>query len=167
MKNNRTLATLEAEIRSKDGSRRERARHELVKMGNVGVPFLMGLLKDTDDHVRWEACMALSSIGDPGTAPALVEALTDESVEVQWLAAEALIALGEKAVPPLLRGLQAKFNSPYFRQSAHHVLCALERKKKLNAKVMSVLDALRPMEPRATAALAARAALNSLRRNGG
>ena len=166
MKNSRTIATLEAEIRGKDGSRREHARHDLVKMGKTGIPLLLNMLRDSDDHVRWEACKALGSIGDAGTARALVEALTDKSIEVRWLAAEALIALEEKAVPPLLRGLQVKFNSPYFRQSAHHVLYALERKKKLHAKVTNVLDALRPMEPRITAAVAAKAALDSLRRSG-
>jgi hypothetical protein len=82
-------------------------------------------------------------------------------MEVRWLAAEGLIALEERALVPLLQALEVDFESPFLRQGAHHVLHALERKKRLNEKTLAVLDTLRFLEPRMEVALAARKALDS------
>jgi hypothetical protein len=94
-----------------------------------------------------------------------VNALTGETMKVRWLATEGLIALEEKALVPLLQALEVDFESAFLRQRAHHVLHALERKKKLNEKTLAVLDTLRFLEPKMEVALAARKALDSLGRS--
>ena len=155
------IEELIGELRSKDGVRRERARRSLVKVGKPAVPSLVGLLSDKSDHVRWEACKALGHVKDPAAAGALVNALDDRSMEVRWLAAEGLIALGRKSVIPLLKALEAHFESLFLRQGAHHVLHALQREQMLDASTLAVLDTLRCLGPRAAVAMAAHKALES------
>jgi HEAT repeat protein len=161
-----TMAELLGELRGKDGARRERARESLVKVGKPAVSALIGLLSDRNEHVRWEACKALGSIKDPAAAGPLVDALNDRNMEVRWLAAEGLIALGRKSVIPLLRALEAHFDSLFLREGAHHVLHALQREDLLDASTLAVLDTLRSLGPRMTVALAARKALESLGKSG-
>lgn len=150
-----------AKLRSKDGAERERARKKIVKIGESAIPSLITLLSDRKQHLRWEACKALGSIADPAAATALVNSLSDESVEVRWLAAEGLIALKAKALVPLFQCLETKFESPYVREGAHHILHALEVQKLLTKNSKLVLDALRSLEPKSSVAWAAHKALES------
>jgi hypothetical protein len=83
-------------------------------------------------------------------------------METQTIAAEGLIALEEKALVPLLQALQVDSESPFLRQGSHHVLHALERKKRLNGKTLTLLETLRFPGLRMTVALAAREARDSL-----
>lgn len=156
---NKRIDTLIAELRSKDGVQRKRARNALVKIGKSAVPFLIDLITDPEDHVRWEACKTLVSIKDPAAAVPLVVALSDESSEVRWLAAEALIAIKRKAVVPVLQTLEEHFDSSNVRQSAHHVLSVLAKQKLLNQDTLVVLDKLSYLEPNSSVAWAAQKAL--------
>jgi HEAT repeat protein len=158
------IETLVSQLHSKKWVDRQRARIALVKIGKSAAPSLIELLSSRNKRVRWEACKALGSIEEPAAAASLVGALTDESMEVRWLAAEGLIALEEKALVPLLEALEVHFDSPFLLQGAHHVLHALERQKRLDGKTLTVLETLRFLGPRMTVALAARKALDSLRR---
>jgi HEAT repeat protein len=158
------IETLIAQLQSKKWVERQRARIALEKIGRRAAPRLIELLSSRNERLRWEACKALGSIKDPSAAASLVRALTDDSMEVRWLAAEGLIALEEKALVPLLQTLEVDFESTFLRQGAHHVLHALERKRRLNEKTLAVLDTLRFLEPKMEVALAARMALDSLRR---
>jgi HEAT repeat protein len=158
------IETLVGQLHSKKWVERQRARIALEKIGRQAAPRLIELLSSRNKRVRWEACKALGRIKEPAAAASLVSALTDDSMEVRWLAAEGLIALGEKALVPLLQALEVDFDSAFLRQGAHHVLHALERQKELNEKTLAVLDTLRFLEPKMTVALAARKALDSLRR---
>lgn len=162
MKRSEGIEELIVTLRSKDGATRERARKSLVALGKPTVSSLIGLLSDKNEHMRWEACKALGSIRDPTTAGPLVDALRDRSVEIQWLAAEGLIALGRKSVIPLLKALEAHFDSLFLREGAHHVLHALQREQLLDAKTLAVLETLRCLGPRVAVALAAHEALVSL-----
>jgi HEAT repeat protein len=164
MNSSAKIEMLVRELRSKKWMERQSARIALVKIGKPAVPRLIELLSSRNKRVRWEACKALGSIRDPTAAAPLVSALTDDSVEVRWLAAEGLIALEGRALVPLLQALEADFESLFLRQGAHHVLHALERKKRLNEKTLAVLDTLRFLEPKMEVALAARMALDSLGR---
>ncbi|MGA9408383.1 MAG: HEAT repeat domain-containing protein [Bacteroidota bacterium] len=166
MKTNKDVEMLIANLQSKDGMERLRARKKLVKIGRPAVPSLMELLSDRKQHVRWEGCKALGEMMDPTSAPGLVKALTDESVEVRWLAAEGLIALEKKALVPLLKILETDFESPYVREGAHHVLHALEREHLLSKDSIAVLEALRYLEPKVSVALAASKALQSNSKSG-
>jgi HEAT repeat protein len=150
------------ELRSNDGAQRMHAREVLVTMGKPAVPFLIELLQDKNEIVRWEACKALRRIKDPTTAEALVGMLDDESMAVQWIAAEALIALKTVSVIPLLELLEKKFESPFVRQGAHHILHAFEREGLLNDETIAVIDSLRSLGPYVTTAITAQQALISI-----
>jgi HEAT repeat protein len=162
MKTNAEVEKLIKQLQGKNGSERQRARDELVKIGKPAVPLLVDLLSNRKEHMRWEACKALGSINDPAASDPLVDALRDDSMEIRWLAGEALIALEEKAVIPLLRALEEHFDSVFLLEGTHHVLHALERQKLLNKKARIVLDSLRYLEPKISVAVAAREALQSL-----
>jgi HEAT repeat protein len=162
MKTIHSFEDLISELRSKDGARRMQAREALVTIGKPAVPFLVELLTDKSEIVRWEACKALRRIKDVSTAEALANALNDESMAVQWLAAEALIMLKTAAVLPLLELLEKKFESPFVRQGAHHVLHAFEREGLLNDETIAVVDSLRSLGPNVMAALAAQKALAAM-----
>jgi HEAT repeat protein len=162
MKTIHSFEDLISELRSKDGARRMQARQTLVTMGRPSVPFLTELLLDKNEIVRWEACKALRRIKDPSTAHALARALDDDSLAVQWLAAEALIMLKTAAVIPLLEILEIKFESPFVRQGAHHVLHAFERDGLLNDETIAVIDSLRSLGPNVMVALAAQKALTAM-----
>lgn len=162
MKTVHSFEDLIRDLRSKDGARRMHARETLVTIGKPSVPFLIELLEDDDDIVRWEACKALRRIKDASTAWVLVDALDDDSMAVQWLAAEALIALKTASIVPLLEQLEKNFESPFVRQGAHHVLHALERDGLLEEEVIAVIDALRSIGPNVSAAIAASRALASV-----
>ncbi len=162
MNNSEYIEKLISQLQSDEGTERQRARKALVRIGKPAVPLLVDLLTHENDLLRWEACKALGSISDPGTAASLVHALSDSSMEIRWLAGEALISLGEDAVNELLRALEINFNSVFLREGAHHVLHALERQKLLDKKTLNVLDSLRYLQPSISVGVAAKEALESL-----
>ncbi len=164
MKTSDQIKKLINQLQSEDGAQRQQARDALVKIGKPAVPQIVALLLHPNERLRWDACKALGNIRDPATAGPLVETLRDTSMEVRWLAGEALIALGKSALTELLKALEIHFNSVFLREGAHHVLHALERKKELNKKTLVVLDTLRYPQPVISAALAAKEALESLKR---
>jgi HEAT repeat protein len=166
IKMNKRIDTLIAELRSKDGVQRKRARKVLVNIGKPAVPFLIDLLTDPSDQMRWEACKALGSIVDIAAAVPLSGVLGDESTEIHWLAAKALIALKSAAIVPVLQALEKHFDSPNFRQGAHHVLNTLAKQNLLNKDTVAVIDTLDITEPNSVVAWAARNALNSMGKTG-
>jgi HEAT repeat protein len=157
-----TIEDLVAELRGRNGAAREKAREQLVKIGKPSVLHLVGLLADPNQHTRWEGCKALGSIKDPAAATALVDALNDDSDEIRWVAAEGLIALEERSLVPLLLLLQKKFESPFVREGAHHILYALERQDLLNDDAREVLSSLDHRKPKISVAMAAHRALRSI-----
>jgi HEAT repeat protein len=165
MKTNTEIENLIPELRGKDAMQRIQARKKLVEIGKPATPFLINLLNDPVEHVKWEACKALGSIKDPTAAGALVLALVDKSISVQWLAAEALIGLKSNAVIPLLRSLKENFDSLPLRQGAHHVLHALERENLLTEDTIAVVESLRSLEPVISVAMAAQRALDSVEKS--
>jgi HEAT repeat protein len=156
------MVTLIEELRSYDGLTRQRARKSLVAMGSRPVASLLKLLADPRNQVRWEAAKALSDIGDPMAASALVAALEDESFGVRWLAADGLIALEKDALPPLLEALKEDGGSLWLREGAHHVLSMLAAEHGLHDRVTPVLTALESIEPDTDVPLAAQKALQTL-----
>ncbi len=134
-----TLSTLRDKVR-------ERARHSLVAMGKPAVPSLIKALKSKKALIRWEAAKALEEIGDPETAPVLVEALEDDDFDVRWLAAEGLIKLNIKGLKPLLEALELRADSVLLREGAHHVFHDLG-KGELRKYLVPVLASLEDLEP--------------------
>jgi hypothetical protein len=63
----------------------------------------------------------------------------------------------------LLEGIIRHFDSMRFRQGAYHVLHMLERLHHLDPEIQDVLDALRSIEPSASAPWAAERAIEHIK----
>jgi hypothetical protein len=157
-----TIAPLIIMLNSNDDSTRTHAREALVKIGTVAVPALIQILTDPQARLRWEAAKALSQIGDPTAAAALVKALDDDNPGVCWLAAEGLITLGREGLVPLLEAVKQSSGSVRLREGAHHVLRSLVREDLYASIVTPVLAALEDIEPAIQLPLVAHAALRML-----
>jgi len=151
------------ELRSSDGIVRERARTKLASIGKPAVPRLVVLLSDRNPQLRWEACKTLGTIPDADAARPLAMALSDESEAVRWVASEALIAHHRDALEPILQILEARFESPYVREAAYHVLRELERQNLLSKEEVVLLKLLHFPEPKISIAMAAHEALRVIR----
>jgi HEAT repeat protein len=161
-----TISRLIAALADDDRVTRQRARESLVEIGGSAVTPLTEALAKSNERVRWEAANALSEIGDPAAAPALVRALEDNSFGVRWLAAEGLISLGHEGLSPLLEALVEHPESAWLRQGAHHVLRILAEEG-LHDHVTSVLKALEDIEPAIEVIQPAKAALDELKQTPG
>jgi HEAT repeat protein len=155
------IKSLIADLASKDGIVRVKARQQLVAYKKRSVAPLIRTLSHENDWVRWEAAKALSQIGNNKAIKALLEALSDEKFEVRWLAAEGLIRIGRKAIVPLLETLVNHSDSYWLREGIHHVLHDMNKGK--TTKVLRpVLEALEGTAPSLEVPLAAKAALDTL-----
>ncbi len=149
-------------LASHEGVVRQRARHELVHLGNIIVPSLVRHLEDKNDRMRWEIAKIFEELKDASAAPAMVTLMGDDVPGVRWLAAEGLIILKEEALVPLLQGVQAHSHSAYFREGVRHVLHAIERDGSASKELLEVLDALEGVAPEESAPFAAKRALDSM-----
>jgi hypothetical protein len=156
-----TIKSLIADLASKDGVVRVKARQQLVAYKKRSVAPLIRTLSSENDWVRWEAAKALSQIGNQKAIKALLEALSDEKFEVRWLAAEGLIQIGRRAIVPLLEALLKHSDSYWLREGIHHVLHDMNRGK-VTEVLRSVLVALEGPEPSLEVPLTAKAALDAL-----
>jgi HEAT repeat protein len=156
-----TIKSLIADLSSKDGIVRVKARQQLVAYKKQSVAPLIRMLSNKNDWVRWEAAKALSQIGNNKAIKALLEALADEKFEVRWLAAEGLIQIGRKAIVPLLEMLVNHSDSYWLREGIHHVLHDMNTGK-ITEVLWPVLGALEGTEPSLEVPLAAKAALDTL-----
>ncbi len=159
--NTETISSLIADLGSKYGSVRVKARRSLVAIGGQTVDHLVKALANKKQWVRWEAAKTLGQIGDPRATDALIEALEDKMFDVRWLAAEGLIAIGHKALVPLLQALTQDSDSVWLREGAHHVLHDMDRGH-LDEMLRPVLAALENIEPSLEVPLVAEVALNAL-----
>ena len=117
-------------------------------MGRPAVDFLIPLLKEPDDEVRWEVAKALSEIADPRVAYDLAATLLDHNFGIRWVAAEALIAIGRDSLVPVLQKLTERPDSSWLRRGAHHVLHDLAKKDPaVQETVKEALAALEGFEP--------------------
>jgi HEAT repeat protein len=156
-----TIKSLIADLASKDGVVRVKARRQLVAYKKQSVAPLIRTLSNENDWVRWEAAKALSQIGNQKAIKALIEALSDEKFEVRWLAAEGLIRIGRKAIVPLLETLVNHSDSYWLREGVHHVLHDMNTGK-ITEVVRPVLVALEGTEPSLEVPIVAKTALDTL-----
>lgn len=164
----KTMDSLIAALSDDDGLARQQARIALTHIGLPAVEPLIKLLENDQQYVHWEAVKALSEIGDPQAVNALVNALEDGIFSIRWLAAEGLITTGSSSVVPLLHALIDRSGSILLREGAHHVFHDLVSRGMLpqpavRGKILSVLAALRGIEPAVEAPLAAYKALQTIR----
>ena len=160
MSTNEDIHTYLTELDNPDLKIRNQARQHLLSVGDKAVPDLIHQLKT--DRERGEATKLLGEIHDEMAITALVEALMDDSINVHWAATESLIKFGRDAILPLLEGITRHFDSMRFRQGAYHVLHILEGYHHLDPEVQEVLDALRSIEPSASAPWAAERAIEKI-----
>ena len=120
----------------------QKARRALVAIGHEAVPYLVKALRSKKNWAHWEAAKALSQIGDPDAAVALIETLEDDEFGLRWLAAEGLIYVGKPAGVPLLKALVHNPNSILLRKGAHHILFDMNRGDldEILQPVMNALD---------------------------
>jgi HEAT repeat protein len=161
IENQQKVELLIADLGSKDGVVRVRARKSLVAIGKPAVDPLVKALSSKRELVRWESAKAIGQIGDPTATLALVRALEDEMFDVRWLAAEALITIGKKALVPLLKALTRHSDSLWLREGAHHVFHDLSDRKSVGV-LRPVLTALEDSEPSVEVPPAANTALKVL-----
>lgn len=116
------LEQLVQRLQDRDGVVRERAREQIVSMGQAATESLLPLLGHKKEQDRWEAVKALSEIGDPATTERMITLLRDDDSDVAWLAALALINIGPSSVVPMLERVIDQRESVRIRRGAHHVL---------------------------------------------
>jgi len=140
--NKHSIETLIKDLMSDDGVVRNKARLELVEMGEGTIDFLAELVNNSNDRARWEAIKAMGEIKNSLTIPFLVDALEDEVSSVRWLAAEGLIALKNEGIRAILEVLIERKESYLLRQGAHHVLHDLNKKLEDNkiAELISLIE---------------------------
>jgi HEAT repeat protein len=114
------------ELSNKNGIIRQKARYELVRMGNPALDYLLELQSSEKHLARWESVKAISEIGSKSSIPILINALEDEEFDVRWLAAEGLIEIGHDSVYPLLKAYISNKDSVHLKEGLHHVLKGLE-----------------------------------------
>jgi hypothetical protein len=157
------IESLIARLHSENPAERERVRMSLVSAGVAAIVPLMRLLKDSNQHVRWEAAKALSEIAEPAIAPVLIDSLEDQDNDVRWLAAEALANLGQEGVRATLGALLNRGDSIWICNGAHHVLSeSYKLPRDWRAVLAPVLKALETSEPAVAAPPAALTALHAL-----
>jgi hypothetical protein len=160
------IEQLIGQLGQQDGLIRQQARIALVRIGEPAVGPLIEALENRTGYTHWEAAKALSQIGSPQAAQALVEALQDDEFSVRWLAAEGLIAISEDSLKPLLTALVNNPQSALLREGAHHVLHdlvhRLSLKPPLRKQVEPVLAALNDIEPAVEVPPVAEQALHKL-----
>ncbi len=130
----KTIEKLIEDLSDPNGIIRQKARYELVKMGNPALDYLLELLGARKHLARWEAVKAISEIGTADSIPILINALEDEEFDVRWLAAEGLIDMGHAAVYPLLKAFISNKDSIYLKEGVHHVLKGLETREDYDDK---------------------------------
>jgi HEAT repeat protein len=157
-----SIEPLLAQLASRDGIQRRKARERLVDIGKPAIPHLMSVLQSPLERSRWEAAKALGEMREPAAAPALVQALEDEESAIRWLAATGLIRMGRACLGPLLEALEGRSNSVWVREGAHRVLHFLIRDGVAD-EAIPVLEALEDIEPAVEVPIAAYHALKKLR----
>ena len=154
------------QLGNQDGLARQQARIDLVRIGEAAVEPLIEVLEKRTGYSHWEAAKALSQMGSPQAAQALVEALEDDEFSARWLAAEGLIAIGKDSLKPLMEALLNNPESTLLRAGAHHVLHDLVHrlilKQPLREEVKPLLIALNDIEPAVEVPPVAERVLNML-----
>ena len=105
-----------------EGIKCQKARRQLVRIGQAAVPALITAASNGRMMKRWEAIRALGSLGGADAINALISHLGDSEPGIRWAAADALLKIGEPALAPVLRGVISNGKSLPFREGAHHFL---------------------------------------------
>ncbi len=138
----KTIEELIKDLYNNNGIIRQKARYELVKMGNPALDYLLELQGAEKHLARWESVKAISEIGTKSSIPILINALEDEEFDVRWLAAEGLIEIGRDSVYPLLKAFISNKESVHLKEGVHHVLKGLELRGLYNDDKYEIIKGL-------------------------
>lgn len=143
---NSPITKLIDELSSPRSPDRERARDQLVAVGEPAVPELVATCETVDDRGRLEIYKALTEISDAAAIPMLIRGLEDGSQDVRWVAAEGLLNIGAPTVEPLLLALIDRARDHTILDGALHVLRGLSRRG-AQPLVKPLISAIRGPEP--------------------
>jgi HEAT repeat protein len=141
---------------------RERAREELVALGEPVLPELLDAFGTADERGRLEVCKTFTELADPSAIPTLIQCLEDDHQDVRWVAAEGLLNIGGPAIEPLLLALIDRAWAHTILDSAVHVLHGLARR--VSKPIFEpLISSLRGPEPAVSVPTAAQTALSTWR----
>lgn len=155
------IPALISQLRSDVVIERQRARHELERLGESAVDALVGLLGDARKEVRWEAAKTLLPIASPKAAEPLTALLDDDDHGTRWVVAEALIRLGRDGLVAVLRAVTDEHASVEVRNGVHHV-CIEQEDAELKEVVQPVIAAIESASAAEKTPVAASRALRAL-----
>lgn len=140
-------------IDGSDGVERERAREEIVELGNAAIEPLVRAAQGGSWTMRLEATRALATLRDPGTAEVLARQLED-SLEIAWAASEGLKSMGMAGAKAVLRQVVAHADLHAVRVAGLHALRSLDDAavQRIVAPVVTALSDTAPVEQAPVAA---------------
>jgi HEAT repeat protein len=142
----------------------QKARRQLVKIGQAAVPDLITAASSGGVTRRWEALRALGSIGGQAAIDALIDHLADSDPGLRWTAAEGLVKNGEAALMPVLKRLIANGKSSPFREGVHHFLIDVSDSRDPHNSILEpVITSLEEPGADLAAPVQAELALNKMR----
>ena len=100
----------------------QKARRQLIRIGNSAVPSLIAAASNGGQNRRLEAIRALGAIGGTESIDALITHFGDSDPGMRWAASDALVRIGEPAIAPVLKALISNGKSSPFREAVHHLL---------------------------------------------
>ena len=116
------ISQLVSDLHGDDGVVRQKARHQLVQIGEPAVAAIAEL-HDSQQHIaRWECAKTLAAIASPSSIDTLVKLLEDSDKGTAWDAAMGLIAIGKPAAAPVLHAIIARAKDHDILEAAHHVM---------------------------------------------
>jgi len=142
----------------------QKARRQLVRMGNVAVPSLIAAASNGALNRQLEAMRALGAIGGSDAIEALITHFGDGDPGMRWAASDALFKIGEQALVPVLKALIANGQSSPFREAVHHLLIDTATGSDPRGSILEpVIASLEEPEADLAAPVAAKVALDKLR----
>jgi hypothetical protein len=115
-------------LSSPHAAERERARNDLVMIGDEIVPPLIEVVETAGERARLEAARALAELAEPAAIAILIQCLEDEHQDLRWVAAEGLLNIDGPAVEPLLLALIDRAWAHTILDGAAHVVRGLVRR---------------------------------------
>ena len=116
------ISQLVSDLQSSDGVLRQKARHQLVHIGESAVAAIAALHDSKQKVARWECAKTLAAIASPSSTNTLIDLLEDDDSGTSWDAAMGLIAIGKPAAAPVLKAIIDRAKNHNIVEGAHHVI---------------------------------------------
>ena len=151
------------ELSSQYPAARRKAHRELVRIGDGAIQDLVILMHEPDRRLAREAVRILGEMTSPKSPHSLAVSLQDEDPLVRWDATKALANLERGGIVALLEALVKGYHSAHLRDAARDVLSMLAQNHHLISGEEKVLAVLNGSYPESEIAIAAQAALDTLK----